>query len=809
MVQAERLSNGRMPETLRIAAQWVVLMLWLLAPLPTSAQAAFEWDVTPAFAGNYVPGRWYPLHVSLANSGPAFEARIVAMLPGSAEQYVQDISMPQGSQKDTVLYVPMSQTTRLIEVVVIRQDMDASTSAEPPGRQQIMVRPRVGERLLGSVSSQVVELALPTRQMLERLPFVTFDIPIQRFPERVEGLGSVTVLLLHDMPVAGFTAAQQRALVGWVHQGGHLVVGGGAINSPTIAALPAELRLAAPGSPVALDPAVLGALMGDAGPEALPGMVLRAHAEADAARRTSSPLWIQRSVGQGLVTQLAFDPTTRALRAWDAAPQFWDWLLQPTQPMIAEPDAVQATAIEQALTRAVSWLPPTLLPAATPLFVLLLGYVVIVAPGMALLLRRADKQVWFWLLVPSTALICAGLAFWVARELQTDQRIVSQVSLVEQVTDDHARVRTALALLAPQTTTAAIQVSPDAFVRPLPTLGTSGSDVMGFSGEIVQFTRRLAFTAERWQVQGLIAEQQLAFAAPVAQIMVTDDGIHARVQNATAQPLRNAVIVFGSGGVALGDIAPGQETIAQWPVQAIRHSEPAIAPLVHSALVYGSTTPPAPGDPATLSSANRARNALVGAALPQHSAAHPTPLLLGWLDTSPLMLDLDRQGAASRHTVLLAATPEITGSGRLDIPPDWLHMQVAGSPDSGLCITDGRSGLALQTAPLTVTLRPPLGLVDTQITELALDMGPQQIVASEMLTTTVADGAVSIELFDWQRARWVDVAAIGTPATPGTATRLVVPDAVPYVQRGTVALRLQAQRTGCAPFAAHLTGVLP
>lgn len=810
------LAKGRAPVRLAtyiyravLALCLVVWSLWVLAPRPSYAQDSFEVIVSPAFEGNYVPGSWFPLHVSLANSGPTVEARIMAVLPGSTEQYVQDISMPQGARKDTTLYVPMNHTTRLIRVIVMRQDAASSGSGVPILQQDIVARPRVGERLLGIVSSQTAELNLPTRQVIGQLPFVTFDIPLQRFPERAEGLGSVTVLLLHDLPVAGLSSAQQRALLGWVDNGGHLVVGGGAINVSTIGALPPPLRLAAPGPPVQLDGEILGALMGTAGPAALPGIGLHASPEEPAAGNVAAPLWRQHSVGSGLVTQLAFDPTHSTLRSWDAAPQFWDWLLRPALPATVEAESLRATVIGHALTNAVGWLPPTLLPPAMPLLLLLVGYVLLVAPVLALVLHRADRQVWFWLLFPAVALSCAGFAFWLAQSLQTDQRIVSQVSLVEQVDADEVRVSTGLALLAPHAATVDVQLPSEALVRPLPEVGTSGSDVAGIRGVIRQLSGQLVFTVERWQLQGLVAEQQLAAAAPEAQIRVASDGIQVRAHNTLDQPIRNAVVLFGSQGVVLGDIGPGQEVVAQWPIPGASRGEPPTYPQVLSALVYGSTSLPAPGSPAATSSLSRARDALVQAALPRNRLAQPAPLLLGWLDNSPLPLDVAVQEGASRHTVLLVATPEITGSGRVSLSPGWLQTYVSGTVGSGVCVAAEQAGLLLQTTPVTVTLRAPASLAEMHTTDLVFDAGGAPFVAgSAFTTTTTAEQAVSLELFDWQQAQWTDIAATRTSTVAETTGRLVLPDAAPYTQHGMLVLRLKAQRGGCMPFAAYLTGEL-
>jgi hypothetical protein len=314
---------------------------------------------------------------------------------------------------------------------------------------------------------------------------------------------------------------------------------------------------------------------------------------------------------------------------------------------------------------------------------------------------------------------------------------------------------------------------------------------------------------ERWRLQGFIAEQQLDIVAPVSQIILAPDGIQVRVHNTTDQFIQNAVVLSGGQGVVLGDIAPGQEVVARWPMPDASRGEPDLYPQLLSALVYGSTSPPAPGSPATMSSVSRARDALVQAALLRNSIAQPTPLLLGWLDTSPLPVVVAAQGAAAQHTALLVATPELTGSGSLTLPPDWLQMHTSGASGSAFCSSEGQNALSLQTAPMTVTLRAPASLAEMHFTDLAFDAGAVPFIARDVFTTTTTGNAVSIELFDWQQAQWVDSAATDLPAASDTAGRLIVPNAAPYVQRGVLVLSLRAQRSGCVPFSAYLRGELP
>ena len=79
---------------------WLFIICLLLGSLciaperVAQAQTALELTITPAFEGNCVPGTWLPLQVALVNEGAAFEALVVATLPGNPNCYTMPVELP-------------------------------------------------------------------------------------------------------------------------------------------------------------------------------------------------------------------------------------------------------------------------------------------------------------------------------------------------------------------------------------------------------------------------------------------------------------------------------------------------------------------------------------------------------------------------------------------------------------------------------------------------------------------------------------------------------------------------------------------
>lgn len=93
-----------------------------LSRVSAQPQAALDLVVSPAFEGNYVPGTWLPIRVSITNNGQPISVRVSAELPSETVRYAQDHQLAGGETQQIVLYVPMMQTAREIHLTVAEGD---------------------------------------------------------------------------------------------------------------------------------------------------------------------------------------------------------------------------------------------------------------------------------------------------------------------------------------------------------------------------------------------------------------------------------------------------------------------------------------------------------------------------------------------------------------------------------------------------------------------------------------------------------------------------------------------------------------
>lgn len=750
------------------------------------AQSGLEVTVTPAFEGNYRPGAWLPIYVRLKNDAVPRAVNVVAQLPGASFRHVYPVELPAGAEKQITLYSAMEQEAWSVRLTVEAEGTVLAAQETP-------VRPRVGERLLGVVSDGDLRLSLPRRQDLDRDPFTVVRLSVSDLPDRAAGLSSLGFLLLADAPTAELSPAQRHALLGWVHAGGRLIIGGGPMAARTLAGLPTPLRPATLGEAIQVPDQALASVADAPGPGALPGLRLRPAPTAHATPAHDPPAWVQQPVGVGMVTQLAFDPGAAALVDWDGAPRFWDRMLRSSitinLPLGPQPgvDRSQESILAGALTAT-----PTInLPPTGVIFAIIALYAILVGPGLALALRRFDAQVWMWIAVPALALLTSAVVFPLALVLRADQRIIHQISLVEGIGEGQARVRTLTGVRTPQAQVFVAERDPAALARPVQTATGLYGGVEGARGDLAQESATLHFAVDPWRMQGVLVERQIELAGIDARITIQNERPVVVVENQSALSLLDAVAAYGEYVVRLGRLDPGARAIQPWPdifPAGVRRGDALSYLALREELEAGRAPGQAP-DRAVL-----VREALISAALNRGTVSDEGPVVLAWLERSPLPVAVQAPGVARRETTLLVLRPVFSGSGVVSIPEGWLRPAFDADGQTPCFGSQGR-GVTVSRDPSTLVLRLPPGMGSFRADALTLSFDS---------TGRWPNVGVRTMLYNWEQRRWVEQDFDG----PGT---LRVANPAPYLRDGQLMVRFYGRiaEARCVYADATLHGVMP
>lgn len=770
----------------------------LLLPANVLAQgsAPVQMTVTPLYDGNYTEGTWLPLRVALQNGGGDLRARLEANTLQSTVRFGADVDLPGGARKDVTLYVlPDGQSTSL-DVVLL----DGTTEL---ARAAIKVRARSGERLLGLIATQPLTLALPRREDLKTLPLLPLALTPDQLPDQALGLGGLSTILIQHADTSAWSDAQRLALVGWVANGGQLVLGGGSDARASLAGVPPELQPTTIGGTQSLPGAALSAFAGITTTQlsALDGVALTPEAGSSVALGDDVPLIVERPFGQGRVQQLAFAADSPALASWNGVAAFWDRLLRPVEPSTAITGPLGARvedARERLLTSTLSYLPALDLPSAGPLLALLLVYFVVIGPAVYVLLRRLNLQNWGWLIIPAITLVFSAVTFGLGFAFRASDTVLNQITVVEPLASGNARVRTLVGMYGANRTSYRLDFGGAPVLRPLRAISGQYGPISGGDGSYVQGEHASAqIDVPAWSLRGLLAEAIQPLPVIDAEITIKPTGISTRVVNPLDQPLHDVAVSYGQQVVRLGDIPPGQQAEATWldPKTIEAQGLPPLSDrlgflLFQQAIEEGRKPGNIPDRQVML------RQGIVDALLDNGTLpASPRPTLVAWLDTSPMAATLTGNAqVASGQTTLLLARPRIVAQGTLTLGQGWLNLDF-GTKAIPTCNVANDVGLPASAVPVSMTLTLPLELAPLQPTKLTLTFSSER---------TWPNAGVRTALYNWQERRWDEQSFDG----PGD---LVVNEPTRYLQRGRVLVQFNGRigEAACLKAYGTVQGTLP
>lgn len=766
---------------------WLALLLAVVLLLPQPRAHAQDAPtvalaVEPAFEGNYLVGSWLPLFVRLHN--PDTAAVEVVLEGGAADaetRYTRTLRLDAGEQRTVILYVAITQNTA---TALVR----ATPAEGVPVEQGVSVTPRLNARLVGMLGGDVAALSLPAQTGV-RSPLVVFPATAATLPGHAAGLDSLAVLLIAAPPAEPLSDAQQRAIITWLWRGGHLLLSEGVVLADTLPLLPETYTPATPGAAVDLQTRALldmiGMSLNETEAPELSGVRLRPTDTATIVGQEQAPLLVQGRAGEGLITQAAFDLASPTLNAWDAAPRFWNHVLQPANPM--QEIGTQRRLFEAALTGAASMLPTLNLPPAHILYGFLVFYAFIIGPVAVVILRRIDQLSRAWVVLPLLAFLFLGSGIVLALLLRPDQRLLTQVHIVELTAPGQAYVRSASGVLAAGQADVAFALAPDTLLRPLADAQGRFDPILGIRGALPQ--QATTFTvATTDTIRGLAAERQYELPALDAQILLGDETIQARVHNTLDVPLRDAVLLYGEQVAPLGNIPPGEMHTVPWPFQM-----DGTEPLYQGSPRTGSVLRASIGQ--TLDAEAEQRRVLLREALLQGTLTQKGtgPFVLAWLDQAPPTAQAPPTGAATIAETLLLGSAELHASGQVALPAGWLRLE----PLAGQNVCPGGTGLQLDVRrpPITTSLRLPPALEGLQASALQITLDTRE---------EWPNAGVRAHLYNWEQAQWVEQDLIW----PGT---LHVATPEPFVREGRVRLALDGRinEGECLLVRAEIAGRLP
>lgn len=796
--------QGLRQKKMRVRAIFIITLLlcgfgWQAFSSPVAAQSSgITMEASAAYNGYFKYGEWLPVWAEIINQGGDLEGEIRIQVNSAqgALVFSAPVSLPSGSHKRVPLYVLPNNFSRELEVQVL-------SGGKVVTSQKITVRPEPN-------ISYFAGLLVPERGALALLngvkfsgqerPKILVDLTVEGLPERAEGLRAFDLLVINDTDTTRLTPAQSAALTGWVQQGGHLVIGGGAGAQRTAAGLPeALLPLRVQGTAeINADPIKSLAAYAGSSPVLVPGPFVAARGEPINSRVVAGssdlPLIYERQVGDGTVDFVALDLAGVPFNGWEGTSGFWQTLIGPgarypeNMPFDVSPRQWRANSLSYALSN----IPSLDLPSIQNVSILLGIYMLIVGPANYLILRRQKRLQWAWITIPVITVLFAAAAFGIGYGLRGNDLILNKIALVEARSGSDAAVTSYMGLFSPRMQSYEVKVQGESLVSPMQGYDPGpwgGGAATG--GEMVlvqgQPSTVKGLTVNQWAMQSFMSEGKWEnFGGFTGQLHLENEAVVGKIRNDTQYTITDVVVTMQSRFVRLGDLAAGQEkdvNLALTSLQSDRFGPPM------SYRLFQEQNPNGPMPRALEQKSNILNATFENAQYSKFSSSfRPSSqsgdngggiVVFGWLDQAPPNVAVPDNRLTQRTTALVYSYLDynLPEGGFLAVPPGLIPGSVIDMPrDGGTC--GAPTSVHLPRGEAVYEFQVPGNLKDFKVETLKLsvwrDNGGQGVMPA-------------FAIYNWESSSWVNL------QDPIQGTN-IIKAAAPYVDaNGTVRVRMSTE----------------
>jgi hypothetical protein len=205
--------------------RFVALVLLACLGLLGAARAAVRFDVFPGYDGIVPEASWFPFVFEVANDGPGFNA-VIEVVPSqfdSSQSRSIAVELPTGTTKRMV--IPVFSSARYL------QEWDARLLDEKGRKHAELtgIRARKLHSWRIPLAAGITRAALPLPEIKMRnagdLQPVIARIQPNVFPDNPLALEGLDTIYLSSEKALDLNHSQATALMGWLHHGGHLIVG--------------------------------------------------------------------------------------------------------------------------------------------------------------------------------------------------------------------------------------------------------------------------------------------------------------------------------------------------------------------------------------------------------------------------------------------------------------------------------------------------------------------------------------------------------------------------------------------------------
>ncbi|MFI5268985.1 MAG: hypothetical protein ACHQ7M_16540, partial [Chloroflexota bacterium] len=549
-------------------------------PAPTIA-------VRLGFNGVAKVGDWLPVAVQVSNDGTSVTGELQIQIDDSTNNprrtqafnfrpptvYTVPATLPSHSRKQYQIDVFLPYPTKDLTVKLVT---DQGLLVQQTANLQALSGSEV---LCGTLSrnqdffQQLKNLDLPGRQ--GKKPYIV-ALTAQDIPARQHAMSSLDCLIVNNISLTSLTDDQKSAILGWVEDGGLLVLGGGSGWQKTLQPLPKEL-LPVDVTGVRSIPSLQSLadfahqpIKGDG-----PWLVSTGKLQGGqvVAQDNGVPLLVGARHGKGTVLYLAADPTAEPLATWNGNAALWKYVLSYNSTPLAvfaffNPYGGFATLQNWGTPprQAIFNISDVAPPSSRWLFIFIGLYALVAGPLNYLVLRLTGAKALGWLTIPAFIAGGAFTTYHIAQQYRGSDLVLNKISLVRSDGNSvEANVRSYVSLYSPRkgdfTLTVPGNASVTSYARPFnsPTPDASGN---GWQLKVTEgdTANKVSLPLEVSNTGSLLADSQVRLPGKFdSDLKVKDSLISGSITNRTGEAVDDVVQAVGGDVQQVGHMNSGEK----------------------------------------------------------------------------------------------------------------------------------------------------------------------------------------------------------------------------------------------------------
>lgn len=597
-----------------VRPRFVVCLLALLAGasiLSSPLRAQVKLDLTPGFDNNYRANSWTPLTVKIANpsvNGAAQLQVVVRSQYGGTRNYSLPIRLQPGtnSEQHTLYYfhpdvgespeiiVQLIADGRMVAekkldnalqiqddqpaILALTQDqsgLNYLTNVDLGYRHRNMNDPSQNGQWNGNPSFAPPG-GSPGRKNPNRILYPRGSA----LPNSASGYTAMDAIVLGDLPLDTFSEDQWSALIGWVKDGGILVISGGAdINRARNKMLADLLPIVPTGVAQVKSLNMLGEIYGSV-PKFSTTPIIEGKLKTDSVPLCEDggrAIVSSRRIGNGTVVFTAFDTMAPEFRAWPGQQKFWQDVMQRAERTIRVTEAVRTfnqpvvrnrwmgyeDRGNRALSDALAGIQSTQAPRFQYIGLFLLLYIICLVPVNYLILKKWDKRELAWLTSLAIIFVFSTGAYAVGYRIKGGQLYLRYCSVIEGAsnTDGYAAY-TVASIFSPRQARYDLTIKDPNGLATEVTEGTNGMQRQAgdLSVESDQQTTIRNTVVNMWDHRNFDFETHLNLPGHLTATLEPTAPLQCKVHlyNGTGFDLTECALSFRGNQTIVGDLKAGQ-----------------------------------------------------------------------------------------------------------------------------------------------------------------------------------------------------------------------------------------------------------